>query len=152
MVERGNRSLMKGIKTRPGRERKGWVEELPNVLWAHRISLKTSNGETPYSLTFGSDAIIPAEIGMPTHRTMMIKEGNDNKKEMRLNLDLLIERIEAAAIREARYRTKVEQYYNKRVCPMSFKVGEYVYRKNEASQMPSGSAISTGWDVVNIYK
>ncbi|GKG66044.1 hypothetical protein Tco_0692681, partial [Tanacetum coccineum] len=33
---------------------------------------------------------------MPTHRTMMIKEGKDNKEDMWLNLDLLTERSEAA--------------------------------------------------------
>ncbi|GJY37775.1 reverse transcriptase domain-containing protein [Tanacetum coccineum] len=96
LVERANRSLMEGIKTRLGRERKGWVDELPNVLWAHRTSLKTSNKETPYNLTFGSEAIIQAEIGMPTHRTMMIKDGKDNEEEIRLNLDLLTKRREAA--------------------------------------------------------
>ncbi|GJT64976.1 reverse transcriptase domain-containing protein [Tanacetum coccineum] len=127
LVEMENRSLIEGIKTRLGRERKGWVDELPNVLWAHRTSLKTRNEETPYSLTFGSEAVIPAEVGMPTHRTMIIKDGKDNEEEIRLNLDLLTERREAAAIREARYKTKVEQYYNKRVRPMAFKVGEYVY-------------------------
>nr|GFC23775.1 reverse transcriptase domain-containing protein [Tanacetum cinerariifolium] len=89
LVERANGSLMEGIKTWLGRERKGLVDELPNVLWAYQKSLKTINGETPYSLTFGSEAVIPAEFGMPTHRTMMIKYGNGNEEEMRLNLDLL---------------------------------------------------------------
>ncbi|GJU97624.1 reverse transcriptase domain-containing protein [Tanacetum coccineum] len=126
LVERANRSLMEGIKTRLRRERKWWVDELPNVLWAFRTSLKTSNGEIPYSLTFGSEAVIPAEIGMPTHRTMTIKEGTLNEKEIWLNLDLLQERREAVAIREARYKIKMEQYYNKRVRPTAFKVGEYV--------------------------
>ncbi|GJX02068.1 hypothetical protein Tco_0185981 [Tanacetum coccineum] len=42
------------------------------------------------------------EVGMPTHRTMMIKDGKDNEEEIRLNLDLLIERREAATIRESR--------------------------------------------------
>ncbi|GJS00615.1 reverse transcriptase domain-containing protein [Tanacetum coccineum] len=88
-VERANRSLMKGIKTRLWRERKGWVDELPNVLWAFRTSLKISNGETPHSLAFGSEADIPVEIGMPTHRTMTIKEGTLNEEEIRLNLNLL---------------------------------------------------------------
>lgn len=74
LVERANESLMEGIKTRLGRSRAGWVDELPNVLWAHRISLKTSNGETPFSLTYGSKAVIPAEIGMPTHQTLMFDE------------------------------------------------------------------------------
>ncbi|GJZ27750.1 reverse transcriptase domain-containing protein [Tanacetum coccineum] len=135
LVERANRSLMEGIKTQLGRERKCWVDELPNILWAHQTSLKTSNGETPYSLTFRSEAVIPAEISMPAHRTMMIKEGEGNKEEIRLNLDLLMERREAAAIREARYKMKVEQYYNKRVRPVYFRVDKYVCRKNEASRV-----------------
>ncbi|GKB61962.1 reverse transcriptase domain-containing protein [Tanacetum coccineum] len=88
LVERANKSLMKGIKERLGRERAGWVNELSNVLWAHRTSLKQSNGETPFSLTYGSEAVIPAKIGMPTHRTMMIKE-DKNEDELRLNMDLL---------------------------------------------------------------
>ena len=74
LVERANKSLMEGIKTRLGRAGAGWVDELPNVLWAHRTSLKTSNGETPFSLTYGSEAMIPAEIGMPTHQTMLFNE------------------------------------------------------------------------------
>ncbi|GKE22216.1 reverse transcriptase domain-containing protein [Tanacetum coccineum] len=101
LVERANRSLMEGIKTRLEREKAGWVDELSNVLWAHRTSIKQSNRETLFSLTYGSEAVIPAEIGMPTYRTLMIREGY-NKEEMPLNLDLLQERRETAAIREAR--------------------------------------------------
>ncbi|GKD55610.1 reverse transcriptase domain-containing protein [Tanacetum coccineum] len=48
LVERANKSLMHGLKARLGRERVGWVDELPNILWAHRTMLKTSNGETPF--------------------------------------------------------------------------------------------------------
>ncbi|GKA16283.1 reverse transcriptase domain-containing protein, partial [Tanacetum coccineum] len=135
LVERANRSLMEG-----------WVDELPNVLWAHRTSLNTSNGQTPYNLTFDSEAVIPAEIGMPTHRTMMIKDGEGNEEEMRLNLDLLQERRKAAAIREARYKIKIEHYYNKRVWPVSFKVGEYVYRKNEASRLENLGKLGPKWE------
>ncbi|GJV05186.1 reverse transcriptase domain-containing protein [Tanacetum coccineum] len=67
-------SLMEGIKTRLGREKAGWVDEFPNVLWAHQTSIKQSNGETPFSLTYGSEAVIAAEIGIPTYRTLMIRE------------------------------------------------------------------------------
>ncbi|GKE43402.1 hypothetical protein Tco_1470686 [Tanacetum coccineum] len=75
------------------------------------------------SLTYGSKAVIPAKIGMPTHRTMMIRE-DKNEDELRLNMDLLQERREAAAIREAKYKTNMEQYYNQKVRPMSFKPDE----------------------------
>nr|GEU56884.1 hypothetical protein [Tanacetum cinerariifolium] len=56
-----------------------WVEELPNVLWAHRITLKTSNGETPFSLAYGTEAITPAKIGIPTRR--MIQESDEQNEE-----------------------------------------------------------------------
>ncbi|GJS37125.1 reverse transcriptase domain-containing protein [Tanacetum coccineum] len=72
-----------------------------------------SNGETLFSLTYGSEAVIPAEIGILTYQTLMIREGY-NEEEMRLNLDLLQERREAVAVREAKYKTKIVQYYNKK--------------------------------------
>ncbi|GJU39558.1 reverse transcriptase domain-containing protein [Tanacetum coccineum] len=112
LVERANRSLMEGIKTRLGREKAGWVDELPNVLWAHRTSIKQSNGETPFSLTYGSEA----------------------------------ERREAAAIREARYKSKMEQYYNKKVRPAGFRPGEFVYRRNEASRVEDQGKLGPKWE------
>ncbi|GKG32550.1 reverse transcriptase domain-containing protein, partial [Tanacetum coccineum] len=57
LVERANKSLMHGLKARLGWERAGWVDELPNVLWAHWTMLKTSNRETPFSLIYGSKAV-----------------------------------------------------------------------------------------------
>ncbi|GJT74038.1 reverse transcriptase domain-containing protein [Tanacetum coccineum] len=63
--------------------------------------------------------VIPAEIGIPNYRILMIREGY-NEEEMRLNLDLLQERRETVAIMEARYKTKMEQYYNKKVRPLWF--------------------------------
>ncbi|GKB92088.1 hypothetical protein Tco_0964360, partial [Tanacetum coccineum] len=96
-------------------------------------SLKQSNGETPFNLTYGNEAIIPAEIGMPIHRTMMIKEGF-NDEELRLNLDLLQDRRQMAAIREAGYKTKMEQYYNQKVRVTNFKPGEFMFHNNEASK------------------
>ncbi|GJX96063.1 reverse transcriptase domain-containing protein [Tanacetum coccineum] len=137
--------LSEGIKARIGRERAGWVDELPNVLWAHRTSLKQSNGETPFSLTYESEAVIPAEIGMPTHRTMMIRE-DENEDELRLNMDLLQERREAVAIREAKYKTKMEQYYNQKVRPTSFKPDEYVFQRNEANRVEDQGKLGPKWE------
>ncbi|GJX70443.1 reverse transcriptase domain-containing protein [Tanacetum coccineum] len=108
------------------KEKAGWVDELPNVLWAHQKTIKTSNGETPFSLTYGSEAVILEKIGMPTYRTIMIKEGF-NEEEIRHNLDLLTERRELAAIREARYKMKLEQNYKKKVQLTSFKPKEFVF-------------------------
>ncbi|GJR58061.1 reverse transcriptase domain-containing protein [Tanacetum coccineum] len=67
LVERENTSLGEGIKARLGENNKNWLEELPHVLWAHRTTIKSSNDDTLFSLTYGTEAVIPAEIGMPTY-------------------------------------------------------------------------------------
>nr|GEY74047.1 reverse transcriptase domain-containing protein [Tanacetum cinerariifolium] len=72
LVERANISLGEGIKARLGEGIKNWVEELPHVLWAHRTMIKSSHGDTPFSLAYGTEAVIPAEIGMPTYRTVAV--------------------------------------------------------------------------------
>nr|GFC00910.1 reverse transcriptase domain-containing protein [Tanacetum cinerariifolium] len=67
--DNANRSLGEGIKARLGEGNKKWVEELPHVFWAHRTMIKSSHGDTPFFLTYGTEAFIPAEIKMPTYRT-----------------------------------------------------------------------------------
>ncbi|GJZ83588.1 reverse transcriptase domain-containing protein [Tanacetum coccineum] len=47
-VEVTNREVVKGMERRLGKTHQGWVDELPQVLWAHRTTLKSSNGETPF--------------------------------------------------------------------------------------------------------
>ncbi|GJY56957.1 reverse transcriptase domain-containing protein [Tanacetum coccineum] len=101
LVERANRSLGEGIKARLEEKSKDWIEELPHVLWAYRIMIKSSNGETPFSLTYGMEAVISAEIGMPTLRTAEVDQASNNEA-LGINLDLIEERREQAAIQEAK--------------------------------------------------
>ncbi|GJZ37847.1 reverse transcriptase domain-containing protein [Tanacetum coccineum] len=82
------------------------------------------------------------------NRSLMegIKTRALNEEEIRLNLDLLRESREAAAIREARYKMKMEHYYNKSVRHVSFKVGEYVYQRNEASRVENLGKLGPKWE------
>ncbi|GJT19319.1 reverse transcriptase domain-containing protein [Tanacetum coccineum] len=145
LVERANRSLGEGIKARLDEKSKDWIEELPHVLWAHRTMIKSSNGETPFSLTYGTEAVIPAEIGMPTLRTAEIDQTKNNEA-LGINLDLIEERREQAAIQEAKSKKKMEKYYNSRVRGTSFKPGDMVYRSNEASYAKDGGKLGPKWE------
>ncbi|GJS94524.1 reverse transcriptase domain-containing protein [Tanacetum coccineum] len=115
-----------GIKARLGKGNKNWLEKLPRVLWAHRTMNNSSHGDTPFSLTYGTEAVIPAEIGMPTYRTMTVDTVH-NDEELRLNLDLLEEKRERAAICEAKSKMKMAKYYNDRVYGFAFRPGDFVY-------------------------
>ncbi|GJX84741.1 reverse transcriptase domain-containing protein [Tanacetum coccineum] len=145
LVERANRSLGEGIKARLDERSKDWIEELPHVLWAHRTMIKSSNRETPFSLTYGTEAVIPAEIGMPTLRTAEI-DPTKNNEALGMNLDLIEERREQAAIQEAKSKKKMEKYYNSRVRGTSFKPGDMVYRSNEASHARDEGKLGPKWE------
>nr|GEY71881.1 reverse transcriptase domain-containing protein [Tanacetum cinerariifolium] len=138
LVERANRSLEEGIKARLGEGNKNWVEELPHVLWAHRTMIKTSHGDTPFSLTYGTEAVIPAEIGMPTYRTTAVDVVNNDEE--------LQERRELVAMSEAKSKSKMMKYYNSRVRGMAFKPGDFVYRSNEASHTVAGGKLGPKWE------
>ncbi|GJR09821.1 reverse transcriptase domain-containing protein [Tanacetum coccineum] len=62
LVERENRSLGEGIKARLDERSKNWLEKISHVLWAHRTMIKSSNRETPFSLTYRTEAVTPVEI------------------------------------------------------------------------------------------
>ncbi|GJU89833.1 hypothetical protein Tco_1302256, partial [Tanacetum coccineum] len=46
----------------------------------HRTMVKTSNGNTPFSLTYGTKAVIPVEIGIPSLRLMKPATKEDTGK------------------------------------------------------------------------
>ena len=144
-VESVNKQIVDGIKARLGTARRGWVDGLPSILWAQRTMPKTSMGETPFSLVYGSEAVIPAEIGLPSPQ-MLAMEKQNNEQERRLDLDLLEERRENAAINEARYKSKLEKYYNARVRICTFVQGDFVLRDNEASNAEKPGKLAPKWE------
>nr|GEY74724.1 reverse transcriptase domain-containing protein [Tanacetum cinerariifolium] len=85
------------------------------------------------------------EIGMPTYRTTAVDVVN-NDEELRLNLDLLEERRELAAMNEARSKSKMTKYYNSRVRGVAFQPREFVYRSNDASHAVAGGKLGPKWE------
>ncbi|GJV30387.1 reverse transcriptase domain-containing protein [Tanacetum coccineum] len=142
--KRVNRSLGEGIKSRLDARSKNWMEELPHVLWAHRTMIKSINRDTPFSLTYGAEAVIPAKIGMPTLRTAEIDLAQ-NDEALEINLNLLEEKREQAAIHEAKSKAKMEKYYNSKVRSASFKPGDLVYRNNDASRVEDTGKLGPKW-------
>ena len=93
-VEIMNRSLLKIIKTRLEGAKGIWPEELPSILWAYRTTARAPTGETPFRLTYGSEAVIPAEVLM-RYRVHNHDESK-NDEAMQLQLDL-VDKLRTAA-------------------------------------------------------
>ncbi|GKA85837.1 hypothetical protein Tco_0807491 [Tanacetum coccineum] len=82
---------------------------------------------------------------MPTFRTMEV-DPTKNDEALEVNLDLIEEKREQAAIQEAKSKTKMEKYYNSRVRGTCIQSGDMVYRRNNASHARDGGKLGPKWE------
>ena len=92
-----------------------------------RTTAKTPTGETPFRLAYGSEVVIPAEVGLTSYRVDHHDERR-NDEAMRLQLDLLDEVRTTAKQRLGRYQDLMAKHYNSRVRHRDFQVGDLVLR------------------------
>ncbi|XP_070022130.1 uncharacterized protein [Nicotiana sylvestris] len=127
-AESTNKVIINNLKKRLEESKCNWLEVLPGVLWAYRTTAKISTGETPFSLVYGVEALIPVEIGEPNMRYTQATE-ESNEEEKRVKLDLLKERWENALIRMTAQKQVIERYYNRKARLRYFKIGDYILKK-----------------------
>ena len=104
------------------------MEELPHVLWAYRTTPRRSTRETPFSMTYGAEAVIPLETGFPTLKTSSFCPSN-NDGLLEKSLDLIEERREKAMVQLAYYQHKLKQGYDAKVKLRPLVPGDLVLRK-----------------------
>ncbi|RVW37687.1 hypothetical protein CK203_109473 [Vitis vinifera] len=104
-----------------------WVEELPGVLWAYRTTPGRPTGNTPFALTYGMDAVIPTEIGLPTIRTMQQNKRCQHGTRKKFGLGRRSQRKRGHP--DGRLSTKGISALQSKVRPRNFKNGTLVLRK-----------------------
>nr|GEV86691.1 reverse transcriptase domain-containing protein [Tanacetum cinerariifolium] len=112
---------------------------------AHRTMIKSSNEDTPFSLTYGTKAVIPVEIGMPTLRTAKIDMAQ-NDEALKINLDLLEEKKGASSNLRSKKQGIYGEILQLKVRNTSFKLGGLVYRNNDANHAKDSGKLSPKWE------
>jgi len=75
---------------------------------------QTTTQETPYSLTYGTKAMIPVEVGEPTIRRQMF-DLTLNEESLAVNLDLVSELRDKSKIGETACKLRASRRYNTKV-------------------------------------
>jgi len=86
-VEAVNKIIKSTIKKRLEKANGGWVDELSLALWAYRTTHKSATRHTPFSLAFGSKAMIPVELEVPTQRRIHFNQA-ENEQNWKLLISL----------------------------------------------------------------
>jgi len=106
-VESANRVLLRGLKRRLEKAKGTWAEEVPRIVWAYHTTPQSTTRETPFSLVYESDAMIPVKIqeSSPRFQSFVAEEFNEERK---VNLDLLDEVREEVRIKVEAVKRRVE--------------------------------------------
>ena len=80
-------------------------------MWAYRTTLRRSTRETPFSLTYGAEAVISAKVN-PCSAQVDGFDLAQNELMMVERLDLLKEYQEATTIQLAEYQQEFARRYN----------------------------------------
>ena len=133
-VESANRVLLRGLKRRLEKAKGTWAEEVPRIVWAYHTMPQSTTGETPFSLVYGSDAMIPVEIqeSSPHFQSFVAEESNE---ERRVNLDLVDEVREEARIKAEAVKRRVEHKHSSKLKHRQFQVADLVMRKARPYQL-----------------
>ncbi|XP_075633349.1 uncharacterized protein LOC142605797 [Castanea sativa] len=127
-VEATNKTIVNGLKKRLEGARGNWTKELQSVLWAYQTTLGRSTRETPFSMTYGAEAVTLVEISLSSMRVANFSLSS-NDVQMAMKLDLSEERRDMASIRLANYQQKLARGYNRNMRPMEFIVGDLVLQR-----------------------
>ncbi|XP_070014420.1 uncharacterized protein [Nicotiana sylvestris] len=141
-----NKIILNILKKKLEDAKRLWPELLLEVLWAYRTTPKTSTSETPYSLVYGTDAVIPVEVREPILRYSN-ESGLSNDESRLQDLDEVEERRDIAHIRMVAQKQQAERYYNKKDKVRPLRVGDYVLKaKTQAAKDPNKGKLGTNWD------
>ena len=67
-VEAVNKIVKHNLKTKLEKHKGVWANKLPKVLWAYKMTSRTSTGETSFSLAYRVEAMIHVEVDIPSLR------------------------------------------------------------------------------------
>ncbi|XP_075486264.1 uncharacterized protein LOC142525863 [Primulina tabacum] len=129
LISDNGRIIVQALKARLHGKGKDWVEELMSILYYGHIELHHEQllGKPPYSLVYGSEAVLHVEIGQSSTRIESYPNNNDETRA--IELDLIEEKRDRAAIPMEAYRSRVMKFYNKHVRSRDFQVGDLIMKK-----------------------
>jgi hypothetical protein len=141
LAESANKAILGAIR----KKKDNWLNELPSVLWGIRTSKQSATGETPFNLAYGTEAVVPIEVGFGSPRVELYSEDN-NARGLRANLDLAQEVRDKALSRMVNRQRSIARHFNSKVRPRGFKVGDLVLRKVAVSDPRNVGKLKPNWE------
>lgn len=133
--------LKKMLEDMPG----AWDEKLPMVLWAYRTSKRKPTGFTPFSLVYGTEAVLPVELAVPS--AIIALSHGLIPDPRHVQFEALDEHRDKARENFKVYTQQLSRAYENLVKPREFQVGDLVLRASTHHlRSMSASKFKPNWE------
>ena len=130
-----NKTLCKLMVKLVNGQKRDWDEKMHEALWAYRTIYKTPTGCSPFSLVYGTEAVIHVEIELSSYRVALHYElpTNEGSKIERWleELSNLEEKCLVTYQRLQNYQARMSRAFDKLVKERAFKKGDLVMVKQK---------------------
>ncbi|XP_059285632.1 uncharacterized protein LOC132039106 [Lycium ferocissimum] len=146
VVEAANKNIKKILRKMIDNY-KDWHEKLPYALLGYRTTVRTSTGATPYLLFYGTEAVIPAEVEIPSLRMIQEAELDDAKwiRKRHEQLALIDEKRMIAVCHGQLYQQRMARAFNKHVRTRLFQAGQLVLKRIFPNQEEYKRKFAPNW-------
>ncbi|RDX76295.1 Gypsy retrotransposon integrase-like protein 1, partial [Mucuna pruriens] len=110
---------------------KDWHDMLPYALHGYRTSVRTSTGATPYSLVYGTEAVLLVEVEIPSLRVLAKAKLDESEwvESWLDQLNLIEEKCLTAVCHGQLYQRRMKNTFNRRVKPRVLMERDFVLKK-----------------------
>ncbi|XP_015159653.1 uncharacterized protein K02A2.6-like [Solanum tuberosum] len=146
VVEAANNNIKKLLRKIVDSHRQ-WHEKLLYALLDYRTTIRTLTGATPYMLVHGSEAVIPAEVEIPSLRIIQEVGLDDVEWISSRNEQLMIidEKRMDAVCHGQLYQNRMTKAFNKKVKSRQFTPRQLVLKKIFPHQEEAKGKFAPNW-------
>jgi len=129
LAESSNKSLIRIIKKMSEDNKKNWVSKLKYALWADRVTIKKSIGNSPFKLVYGTEAVFPIQLTLPMAKFLQ-EEQNEEEDMAKRIIDLaeVHQTREQLVEKDAAHQEKIKDAFDRKTKTDNFQVGDLVLK------------------------
>ncbi|XP_070032289.1 uncharacterized protein [Nicotiana tomentosiformis] len=145
-VEAANKNIKKTLRKMVDNY-KQWHEKLPFALLGYRTTVRTSTRATPYLLVYGTEAVIPAEVEIPSLRIIQEAELSDAEwvRSWYEQLAIIDGKRMSAVCHNQLYQNRMARAFNKKDRSRQFTPGKLVLKWIFPYQDEAKGKFSPNW-------
>ena len=109
--------------------KKNWDSKLKHALWADRVTIKISTGNSPFKLVYGTDVVFPIQLTLPVAKFLQIEQNEEEDMAKRITDLAEVHRIREQLVEKAAaHQRKTKEAFEKKAKTDNFQVGDLVLK------------------------